>query len=104
MELKVHEDTEIESECRLRFHFIFDMIKPKAREKLKDFTWDISSNLSQRLYLSQDTTRMMEVVNNYVATIYYRVNFEPEGTYSQLDQMSMSTNAQRISNPGEDYG
>ena len=47
---------------------------------------------------------MMEVVNNYVATVYYRVNFEPEGTDYQLDQMSMSTNAQRISNPGQDYG
>ena len=82
MELKVHEDfdTSRESECRLRFHFIFDMIKPKSRKKLADFVWDISSNLSQRLYLSQDTTRLMEVINNYVATVYYRVNFEPEGT------------------------
>ena len=93
MELKVHEDTTVESECRLRFHFIFDMIKSKKRKKLEDFVWDISSNVCQRLYLSQDTTRLMEVVNNYVATVYYRVNFEPEGTNSQFDQMSMSTNA-----------
>ena len=93
MELKVHEDTTVESECRLRFHFIFDMIKPKKRKKLEDFVWDISSNRCQRLYLSHDTTRLMEVVNNYVATVYYRVNFEPEGTNSQFDQTSMSTNA-----------
>ena len=80
MELKVYEDTTEESECRLRFHFIFDMLKSKTRQKLEDFIWDVSSNPSQRLYLSHDTTRLMEVINNYVATVYYRVNFEPEGT------------------------
>ena len=36
------------NECKMRFHFFFDLIhKPDDKEddKLKDFDWDISSNL-----------------------------------------------------------
>ena len=31
----------------------------------------------QRLYLSRDTTKMMEVINNFIATVYKRVDVEP---------------------------
>ena len=60
------------------FHFFFDLIhKPKdAEDKLKEFDWDISSNLQQRLYLSRDTTKLMEVINNFTARVYRRQNVD----------------------------
>ena len=76
MELRTHEDTKDNSQCRLRFHFIFDLIKKKKRDYLKSFDWDVNSDPIQRLYLSQDTTRLMEVINNVIATVYVRQNVE----------------------------
>jgi hypothetical protein len=62
----------------LKFHFFFDLIhKPEDKEdKLKEFEWDISSDLQQRLYLSKDTTKMMEVINNFTARVYLRNNID----------------------------
>lgn len=83
MQLKTHEDTKVESECKLRFHFLFPLIK--AREKLDEaedmsyFDWDIMSSPVQRLFLSRDTQRMMEVKNNFVATVYTRYNIDETG-------------------------
>ena len=44
MELRAHEDTHVKSVCRLRFHFIFDMIRRKTRDDLSNMSWDINSN------------------------------------------------------------
>ena len=74
MELKTHEDTKGFSNCRLRFHFLFDMIRRRERQHLKNFDWDINSNPVQRLYLSENTLYMMEVTNDFIANVYYRVN------------------------------
>ena len=84
MELKSHEDTKERSECSIRFHFFFELIRPRdprkneARTK-EAFDWDIKKKPVQRLYLSQDTTKLMEVLNNFVATIYTRSNVDRIG-------------------------
>ena len=41
---------------------------------MKNFDWDINSNPVQRLYLSENTLYMMEVTNDFIANVYYRVN------------------------------
>ena len=55
------------------------MIKPKERDYLKDFDWDINSAPRQRLYLSKDTTRLFEVINNFIGTVYYRTDINDMG-------------------------
>ena len=72
MQLKTHEDTEAGSECKLRFHFFFKKLAEKKRAYLKDFGWDVNNRPNQRLYLSRDTNRLMEVINNFTATVYTR--------------------------------
>ena len=81
MELKVHEDTDDVSECKVRFHFYFELLRQKVRSKLDQFEWDINSDPKQHLYLSKDTRRLMEVVNNYTATVYTRGNIDDQGKY-----------------------
>ena len=77
MELRTHEDTNKKSECRVRFHFIFDIIKETKNPILNEFDWDVNSAPVQRLYLSRDTKKLMEVINNFIATVYKRVDIEP---------------------------
>ena len=79
MQLSTHEDTQAGSECKLRFHFLFNMMKKIPREDLEAFDWDINSNPCQKLWLSKDTKLMMEVINNFIATVYRRVNIDDEG-------------------------
>ena len=79
MQLRVHEDTKGFSECAVRFHFLFPMIKAKYRDKLKQFDWDINSAPVQRLWLSRDTKRLMEVINDFIGTVYVRVNLNEDG-------------------------
>lgn len=80
MQLSVHEDdTSRKSEVKCRFHFLFDLIRKKPRDYLAAFDWDVCSEPMQRLYLSQDTTKMMEVINNFIGTVYQRVNVDDEG-------------------------
>ena len=59
MQLKTHEDTQVESECKLRFHFLFPLIKALDKSDETDdmsyFDWNIMSNPVQRLFLSRDT-------------------------------------------------
>lgn len=43
MELRTHEDTGKKGECRVRFHFIFDIIKEIKNPILKQFDWDVNS-------------------------------------------------------------
>ena len=58
----------------MKFHFTFNLIKSEENSQLDEFEWDINSDPHHRLYLSKDTTRLMEVINNFVATVYYRIN------------------------------
>ena len=52
MQLKVYEDSDKDekslSECKVRFHFFFELLKQKFREKsganLSKFEWDVNSN------------------------------------------------------------
>ena len=41
---------------------------------MSKFEWDINTEPVHRIYLSKDTKRLMEVINNFVAIVYYRVN------------------------------
>ena len=83
MQLSVHEDDpKSKSKVDLRFHFLFDMIRKTTRNYLKDFDWDVCSQPVQRLYLSKDTKLMMEVINDFIATVYYRVNLDDNGRKS----------------------
>ena len=78
--MRTHEDTEGLSDCSLRFHFFFPLIrKMPENKKWQKFDWAISADPHQRLYLSKDTKRLMEVVNNFVATVYRRVNVDKQG-------------------------
>lgn len=81
MELKVHEDTMDLSSCKVRFHFYFELLRQKTRDSLSVFEWDVNSNPRQYLYLSKDTKRLMEVINNYTATVYYRGNIDENGKF-----------------------
>ena len=76
MSLQSHEDTKDFSNCKLLFHFIFNLIKPKDNKYLSKFEWDINAEPIHRIYLSKDTKRLMEVINNFVAIVYYRVNVD----------------------------
>ena len=81
MELRAHEDTKRNSICKVKFHFFFDLLKKSNKIDVADteFEWEISSDPQQRLYLSQDTYRMMEVMNNATATVYTRHNMDGNG-------------------------
>ena len=76
MQLRTHEDTGKGSECRLKFHFMFELVQKKRREHLGGYEWDINSNPQQRLFLSQSTHRLMEVINDFMAIVYTRVNID----------------------------
>ena len=43
------------------------------------FDWDINYKPVQRLWLSKDTTLLMEVINDYIGTVYKRVNVDADG-------------------------
>lgn len=65
----------------MRFHFYFELLRQKTRDNLSQFEWDVNSNPKQYLYLSKDTRRLMEVINNYTATVYYRGNINENGNF-----------------------
>lgn len=69
------------SECKMLFHFFFKMIRKKERSGLKNMDWNIDANPVQNLYLSEDTTLLMEVVNNFFATVYVRRNLDLNGKF-----------------------
>ena len=103
MELKSFEDTGEISECKLKFHFTHRLIKhdrdsgvvrgdkdvtdkgPRttlistSRNRDNAFEWDQSQDPMQRLYLSRDTKRLMEAVNNSFAIVYERFNINADG-------------------------
>jgi len=43
MELRTHEDTKQRSELKVRFHFLFDLIKKVNRPELEQFDWNVDS-------------------------------------------------------------
>ena len=86
MQLRVHEDTGGASQCEVRFHFLFPLIKTMPRQKLKSFSWDINSAPVQRLWLSKDTSRMMEVINDFIGTVYKRVDIDDTGEEIQDEE------------------
>ena len=43
MQLRVHEDTKDQSECKVRFHFYHEMLKKRSQDQLKSVEWDIGS-------------------------------------------------------------
>ena len=96
MELRAHEDTKGMSDCSLKFHFMFECLKQKEREYLKIFEWDIASKPIQRIYLSRNTLRLMEVINDFIATVYVRTNVDDVSGASILSR-SMSELGRRSS-------
>lgn len=85
MQLRNYEDTRTCGDCKVRFHFFFELFRRKKHAYLEEFEWDINDNPQQFLYLSRDTKRLMEVVNNFTATVYYRVNVDEQGLVDRLD-------------------
>ena len=88
MELKVHEDNGNVSECKVRFHFFFELLRQRIRDKLENFEWDVNADPKQHLYLSKDTRRLMEVVNSTTATVYIRGNIDSQGKFIEEDSES----------------
>ena len=76
LELVVHEDTKSGSQVNPLFHFTFPKFQHHEDDGTASYAWDINANPRQRLYLSHDTTRMMEVINNVIGTVYVRVNID----------------------------
>ena len=74
--MKVHEDTKSGSQINTLFHFTFPKFQNHEDEGFASNCWDINTNPRQRLYLSKDTTRLMEVINNVIGTVYIRVNID----------------------------
>ena len=80
MELSTFEDTGRKSECKVLFHFMHQLIKRRPYDiNHSTQQWDLDHDPHQRLYLSQDTKRMMEVINNTFAIVYSRRNIDGEG-------------------------
>lgn len=79
MELRTYEDGLEKSDLKVRFHFLFDLIKKVNRPELEQFDWNVDSKPLQRLYLSKDTTKLMEVTNNFIGTVYKRKNLDSFG-------------------------
>ena len=79
MQLRVHEDTKGASQCKVRFHFLFKMIRKSVDQSEKLCDWDINSRPVQHLHLSKDTKKIMEVINYKIATVYKRINIEIVG-------------------------
>ena len=53
-------------------------IPSNESEDENNFDWDISARPIQRLYLSHDTTRLMEVINNIFAVVYRRYDVKDD--------------------------
>lgn len=67
-------DTKGKSECKVKFHFLKELIVKQEVDNLAEFDWDVNGDPQQRLYLSRDTTKLMEVINGFIGTVYYRVD------------------------------
>ena len=72
MQLRVHEDTKSSSSCKIRFHFFFELLRKRVKNELEIFDWNVNHSPKQRLYLSRNTMRLMEVINGTTAVVYQR--------------------------------
>ena len=72
IQLRVHEDTRGSSSCKVRFHFFFELLRKRVKNELEIFDWNVNHAPKQRLYLSRDTMRLMEVINGTTAVVYQR--------------------------------
>jgi hypothetical protein len=75
MSLKGHEDTMGHSQVDMRFQFLHPMIRKVNDPKQENFDWNISQDPIQEIHISRSTKRMMEIINNSMATIYERDDF-----------------------------
>ena len=99
LELSTYEDTEKPTECRVRFHFLHRLIKSKRKNEDSDEQyarqeWNLDNDTAQRLYLSKDTSRMMEVINNTFAIVYTRRNINEEGKAIYNDEYAAKDSGQ----------
>ena len=92
MELKTFEDGQPRPTCKCLFNFNFPKIKKTSEAYLKDFEFDVTQDPKQRLYLSKDTTLMMEVINGLVAKIYRRQNVDT----GEFPDDSKADNGQKV--------
>ena len=72
------------NECKCLFEFDFRLIQNESAQKkekifLKLYDFDVTYNPIQRLYLSEDTTLLMEVINGFVARVYQRHDIDDLG-------------------------
>jgi len=72
VELKTFTDTMDNNEVKTVFHFFFQLILTKHQVGLEKFSWNYQSHPVQKIYLSQDTMKLMEVLNDTVAILYER--------------------------------
>ena len=82
MQLRTFDDTGLVNECKVAFHFMHRLIKKKKSandDDLIDPEWDFGQDSIQRLYLSRNTKKLMEVINNRFAIIYKRRNVDSSG-------------------------
>lgn len=62
------------SQSKIIFHFDFPLFRKVNNVILDKFDWDLGVEPDQRLILSKDTKKLLEVINNQAAFVYYRRN------------------------------
>ena len=70
--LQNYEDTGKIPQCTLHFHFFHKLFANNKDFHLKQLEWTFDKNAKQRLYLSQDTFSMLEVINERLGVLYNR--------------------------------
>lgn len=91
LELQTYEDTGRPTSCKVLFTFVHKIIKKNKDESIADggaadLECDLGVDPMQRLYLSRDTERMMEVINNRFAIVYRRYYVDTERHASKDEQ------------------
>ena len=70
LKLRSHSDTNEGPEVTLAFHFFHKLFANNENEFVKDLHWTLNKDVQQRLYLSQNTHRLLEVINQRLGIIY----------------------------------
>ena len=98
MELRTYEDQPevLGSTCRLRFHFMFPLIRKQLNDKLENFDWDVDSTPQQRLYLSRDTEKLLVVTNNFIGQVYSRMDVDSMGKSIKGKREFKEDNGQQV--------
>lgn len=81
MQLRTFDDSGEINECKISFHFMHRLIRKNKTtdESWIDPEWDFGDDSVQRLYLSRNTMRLMEVINNTFAIVYNRRYVDSKG-------------------------